>query len=52
MHQSQMIPLIREKFEQLLAGYVKTPPLEHYITSIDLHDDAGVIGGFQLAKQL
>ena len=52
MHQKQLIPLIQKEFTELLAGYVKTPPVDQYITSIQLHDDAGVIGGFQLAKDL
>lgn len=52
MHQAQMISLIRKQFERLLAGYVKTPPLKSYITSINLHDNAGVVGAFQLAKEL
>lgn len=52
MHQTQLYPLIRAKFAELLAGYVKTPELEDldtYIVSYSLNDDQGIMGCLKLA---
>lgn len=52
MKQPVLLPLIREKFTELMAGYLKTPRLadmEHYIVGAALHDDQAVMGCVQLA---
>lgn len=52
MHQTQLYPLIRTKFLQLLNGYIITKEIKdinNYIVSPALHDDQGIIGCFQLA---
>lgn len=51
-HRSVLLPLIREKFVDKLADYVTVPAVEDYIVSVAHGDDAGVIGGFYLAKSL
>ena len=47
MHQKQLLPMIREKYKELLNGYVDTPyvrDLEHYIVSYSLNDNQGIMG--------
>jgi fructokinase len=53
MHQKQLFPLIRDKVEKLLNGYINLPQLsnlEHYIVPSALNDNQGIMGCLQLAK--
>ncbi len=52
MHQEQLFPLIRQKVDELLNGYIKTPQLEdleHYIVPASLKDNQGILGCIRLA---
>ncbi|MCM1266869.1 MAG: ROK family protein [Bacteroidales bacterium] len=51
MHQTQLLPLIREKFSRLLNGYIKTKELEDldsYIVLQSLDDKQGIMGALKL----
>lgn len=54
MHQPQLLPMIREKVQQKLAGYVASAAIiekiESYIVSPGLGDRAGVLGAFVIAE--
>jgi fructokinase len=56
MKQPQLLPLIREKVRQKLAGYVTSSCLnegiESYIVTPGLGDRAGVLGSFVLAESM
>lgn len=52
MKQKQIFHLIREQFKRMLKDYVAVPDLESYIQPVGLNDQAGIIGGFLLAKNL
>lgn len=52
MKQKQLIPLIQEELNKLVAGYVSLPPLEEYIVLCELEDDAGITGCILLAQEL
>ncbi|WP_029322656.1 ROK family protein [Butyrivibrio sp. AE3004] len=52
MHQEQLFPLIREKFKELLNGYIVTDEMNHlddYIVPASLNDDQGIMGAIKLA---
>lgn len=52
MHQEQLFPLIRERYRELLAGYVQTRELEDldsYIVPSSLRDNQGIMGCLKLA---
>lgn len=53
--QPSLLAKVHEKTQQLLQGYVQDPMITHnidqYIVTPDLHDDAGITGGFALAAQ-
>lgn len=52
MHQEQLFPLIRERYRELLAGYVQTRELEDldsYIVPSSLQDNQGIMGCLKLA---
>lgn len=52
MKQPALLPLIREKFTELLAGYIRTDEIadaEHYIVAASLEDNQGVMGCLSLA---
>lgn len=52
MHQEQLFPLIRERYRELLAGYVQTrelEDLESYIVPSSLRDNQGIMGCLKLA---
>lgn len=54
MHQTQLLPLIRDKYAGLMAGYVVTKELqdlESYIVPYSLNDNQGIMGCLQLALQ-
>ncbi len=53
MKQKELIPLIREKVEKNLNGYIQSRELENidtYIVPPGLGDDAGLLGAIALAK--
>lgn len=52
MKQPALLPLVREKFTALMAGYIRTKEVEdveHYIVPASLNDNQAVLGCFQLA---
>ena len=52
MHQEQLFPLIREKFKEMLNGYIDTKELENldsYIVPPSLEDNQGIMGALKLA---
>lgn len=54
MHQEQLFPLIREKVQDMLGGYIQAGELEdmeHYIVPASLHDDQGIMGCLELARR-
>ncbi len=53
MHQEQMLPMIREKFTELLAGYLVQEGIqdtENYIVRDSLEDNQGILGCLKLAE--
>lgn len=51
MHQKQLFPLIRERFRELLNGYLKTKELEDldsFIVPQSLEDRQGIMGALKL----
>ncbi|WP_408868746.1 ROK family protein [Brochothrix campestris] len=51
MKQSQLYPKMRHYFNELMNGYVNTPPLDQYLVYCELGDDAGITGALLLAKE-
>ncbi len=54
MKQPALLPLVREKFTELLAGYIRTKEVEdveNYIVGASLNDNQGVMGCIGLALQ-
>lgn len=51
MKQTQLFPLIRQKFSDILNDYVDTPDLNDYIVPPALGDNAGITGCFILAQR-
>lgn len=55
MKQSRLLPLVHDKVQQLLNGYVALPELSgqigNYIVTPGLGDQAGIVGALMLAKQ-
>ena len=52
MHQTKLFPLIRQKTEEMLNGYIKAEALsdmDHYIVPASLKDDQGIMGCIKLA---
>lgn len=50
MKQTQLFPLIRNEFSELLNAYVATPDLDDYIVPPKLEDNAGITGCLLLAQ--
>lgn len=50
MKQTQLFPIIREKFDAYLNHYEDVPALDDYIVPAGLGDNSGVVGGLLLAK--
>lgn len=51
MHQTQLLPLVRAKFKDLLNGYIRTEELEDldsYIVVQSLDDRQGIMGALKL----
>lgn len=55
MHRTHILPMIRQRVQQLLNGYIQSDALirdiEHYIVSPGLGDASGVTGALILARQ-
>lgn len=51
MKQKQLFSRVRSYFEELMAGYYATPPLNDYIVYCELGDNAGITGTLLLAKE-
>ena len=55
MHQKHLFPMIREKVQRALNGYVQAPPIldtiDRYIVPPALGDRAGVLGSMALALE-
>ena len=54
MKQPVLLPLVRQKFKELLAGYIRTgevEDVENYIVAASLNDNQGVMGCIGLALQ-
>lgn len=52
MHQNQLFPLVREKYRELMADYIRTKELQDldsYIVPYSLDDNQGIMGCLQLA---
>ena len=52
MHQEQLFALVRQKTEEMLHEYIKTPQMKdlvHYIVPASLNDDQGIMGCLKLA---
>ncbi len=56
MDQPRLLPLVRQKVQQLLNGYIRAPEIleriEHYIVAPGLGKRAGVLGAIALAEQV
>lgn len=52
MKQDGLIEKIRIHFKKLVNGYVQTPPLEQYLVTPKLGDNAATIGCLALAKNI
>jgi fructokinase len=55
MEQRQLLPMIRRRVQQLLAGYIQSDQIErdieHYLTPPGLGGRSGVLGAIALARQ-
>lgn len=51
-HRQVLLPLVRQKFAELMADYLEVPALEEYIVPVGNGDNAGILGSFYLAKSL
>ncbi|MGG4546457.1 ROK family protein [Rossellomorea marisflavi] len=51
MKQRQIFPIIYKHLEKMINGYVDLPPLEEYIVSPGLGDNAGITGSLMLAHE-
>lgn len=51
MKQKQIFPIIYKHLEKMINGYVDLPPLEDYIVSPGLGDNAGITGSLMLAQE-
>ena len=51
MKQTQLLPLIKKEFSQLMADYVSTPALDEYIVTPELKDNAGIMGCLLMALE-
>ncbi|HAQ5124870.1 TPA: ROK family protein, partial [Enterococcus faecium] len=51
MKQEHMKKKVQDKFVELINGYVEIPPIDSYIITPELGDNAGIIGGLALARK-
>ncbi|MBS9335209.1 ROK family protein [Fructobacillus sp. M1-13] len=49
-HRDVLLPLVRQRFAELMNGYLATPVLDDYLVPVANGDDAGILGCFYLAK--
>lgn len=52
MHQTQLFPMIRKNFTEMMNGYIKTKEIQNlddYIVPPSLNDQQGIMGAIQLA---
>lgn len=52
MKQTQLLPLIKDAFLDKLKNYVAIPPIDEYLKTPGLKDDAGLTGCLALARDL
>ncbi len=52
MGQPQLLPRVRRRLRELLAGYLRLPALDRYVVPPALGDRAGVLGALALARRL
>lgn len=52
MKQLQLLPLVKEAFLNKLQGYVAIPPIDEYLKTPALGDNAGLTGCVALAKKV
>lgn len=52
MKQPHLLPMIQEQLETLMADYLSLPPMEEYVQTPGLEDDAGITGCLLLAREL
>lgn len=52
MKQRQVFPLIKQYMQEMNQGYVELPPMDDFIVPPALEDNAGIVGCFELAKEL
>lgn len=52
MKQTHLLELIRKEYDAIMKEYVFTPPLEDYIVTPALGDDAGTKGCLALAREM
>ena len=51
MKQEHMKKKVQDKFVELINGYVEIPPIDSYIITPELGDNAGIIRGLALARK-
>ncbi|MBZ6527424.1 ROK family protein [Aerococcaceae bacterium DSM 111021] len=51
MKQAHLLPMIQEKLEELMAGYMVLPPMSEYVQTPGLKDNAGITGCLLLAHK-
>lgn len=52
MKQSHLLSMIKENFVELLADYIEIPPIDDYIVTPSLGDNAGIVGALILGKKV
>lgn len=52
MKQPQLLPLVKAAFLDKLQGYVAIPPIDHYLKTPALGDNAGLTGCLALAQKV
>ena len=51
LHKPQLLNKVRKEFEKQAGGYWSLPPMEEYLITPQLDQDAGIIGSLMLAQQ-
>lgn len=52
MHQTQIMPMIKKHYTELMNGYVEVGNLDNYLLTPGLGDNAGIMGALLLAREL
>lgn len=50
-HREVLLPLIKKRFAELMAGYLPTPAQDDYLVPVANGDNAGILGCFYLAEK-